>query len=495
MVQPVPTPQGPSQTQEQNVEVEDVGTAQTFEPGTHWLVSLVKGVPHLCLKEVDEDFSTPRTWVIGRAASSDVTVKDKRVHSVHVKIQREEQNYWIQNCATVNRTYMKGRIMEKNERKNLSEDAKFSLVNDHCLFQREADFASLQARQSELGQPLEDLNPVCAFELQMIEPNVTKTGIDKYVLGRKLGAGNFAEVKHAFDPDGGNVAIKIVNKEKFCRFQKNRHTSLNIDSEIERLRFVSHPNIVGFVETFHDDSYVYLVTEFCPGGDLLNRILTFGIYDEDLNRKLFHQLCSGIEYLHKNSVSHRDLKPENILLSSKEALPDLQVKIADLGLAQVYAKGTGEGHATFCGTPHYMAPEIIETHLKNRTGYGREVDLWSLGVILYIMLSGTPPFPDENLQQCIRDANFEFDVPEFDAVTDESKDLINKLMVANPALRLRIDQVFAHPWLASEFNPETPGGRALRAGLTERRSATPEPCLKKRRTDSGPQKVPCPQPA
>jgi len=212
-------------------------------------------------------------------------------------------------------------------------------------------------------------------------------------------------------------------------------------------------------------------------------------------RRLFRDLCDAVKYLHTNSIVHRDLKPENILLTTKDR-NSMQLKIADFGLAR--SNHQSNDCKTFCGTPHYFAPEVINTfrdHESTEAGYGKQADMWSLGVILYIMLSGIPPFEEEGLYEQILEGKFEFDVREWTVVSKEAKDLVKQLMTVNPKDRLTIDQACRHRWLQFEVPSSCPSPpRSFKGNLPPtfcpevqpmQVGAEGEPVTKRRRTEDG----------
>ena len=220
--------------------------------------------------------------------------------------------------------------------------------------------------------------------------------------------------------------------------------TLNIDSEMEVLRTLHHPNIIKYFGMFRSASNVHLVLEFADGGDLLNRILEKGCYSEAEGKLVFSQICAGVAYLHSKDICHRDLKPDNVLLTAEGI-----AKISDFGLARHASSQSENNFRTYCGTPHYFAPEMFKLQKQQVDGYGKAVDVWSLGVILYIIVSGKPPFDDENLGEQVVNGTFEFDGPEFECVSDDAKDLISRLMTVDPKLRLTCDEALRHHWLAS----------------------------------------------
>jgi len=270
-----------------------------------------------------------------------------------------------------------------------------------------------------------------------------------YDLRTKIGCGNFSEVKLGISrKNGKKYAVKILDRKRFEAFSRKQNTHLDFASEVETLTKLKHPNIVRYFEYREEGDLKYVVTEFLEGGDLLQRLLDYGKYSEQGTMKIFYQLLCGLKYLHDMRIVHRDLKPENVLLSNKN--DDAKAKIADFGLARILPPTTPEGAAlfkTFCGTPHYFAPELIKCQRGIVTGYGKEVDLWSAGVILYILLSTTPPFEDENLYQKIVRGEYVFDVPEWDSVPDIAKEFVTQLMNVDVAKRLTVEEALDHGYL------------------------------------------------
>jgi len=212
--------------------------------------------------------------------------------------------------------------------------------------------------------------------------------------------------------------------------------------EINVLCGLKHVNVTVLKEYFEEGNQVYLVMELVKGGELLEALMDKGYYSEEDTRNCFKQLLEGIEYLHSKNVAHRDLKLENLLLTEKGKIDN--IKIADFGLS----KQQEAAMETICGSPQYVAPEILTA--QQGVKYGKEVDLWSAGVILFMLLSGYPPFYDENepmLFRKIQKAHFEFDDPVWEEVSDEAKNLITQLLTADPRERLTATRALAHPWV------------------------------------------------
>eukprot|EP01038_Epipyxis_sp_PR26KG_P008075 gene8075-10938_t len=259
---------------------------------------------------------------------------------------------------------------------------------------------------------------------------------NSYVLGEVLGEGGYSVVKEAIDKKTKKrYAAKIVNREGL-----DPDDELSLRTEVAILQKFHHTNIIKAFDFFEEEKQFYVILEYVDGGELFDRIVQRQFYNENEARNLVVILLNAIKYCHDRNVVHRDLKPENLLLMSKE--DDADMKLADFGFA-VQVDGDTITHQ--CGTPGYIAPEILE-----KKPYGKAVDMWSFGVILYILLGGYPPFHDENQKNLFRKilrCDYKFHPEFWSAVSDEAKDLIKGLLVLNPHQRLTVDQALAHPWL------------------------------------------------
>ncbi|XP_055712372.1 calcium/calmodulin-dependent protein kinase type 1 isoform X2 [Phlebotomus papatasi] len=260
---------------------------------------------------------------------------------------------------------------------------------------------------------------------------------DKYIMMELLGTGAFSEVRLAESREtpGQLFAVKIIDKKGL----KGKEDSL--ENEIKVLRRLSHPNIVQLLETYEDKAKVYLVMELVTGGELFDRIVEKGSYTEKDASGLIRQVLEAVEYMHEQGVVHRDLKPENLLYYSPD--DDSKIMISDFGLSKMEDSGI---MATACGTPGYVAPEVLA-----QKPYGKAVDVWSIGVISYILLCGYPPFYDENdanLFAQILKGEFEFDSPYWDEISESAKDFIRNLMCVNVEKRYTCKQALTHPWIS-----------------------------------------------
>mmetsp|Transcript_7128 Transcript_7128/g.7821 ORF Transcript_7128/g.7821 Transcript_7128/m.7821 type:complete len:359 (+) Transcript_7128:45-1121(+) len=286
------------------------------------------------------------------------------------------------------------------------------------------------------------------IDVSRIDHEITDD-INKYydVTGSVLGVGNFSQVKLGkHKKSGKQFAIKIVDKT----LVKNKPEMLK--NEVEILLKVDHPNIIRLFDLFDNAKNLFLVMELVSGGELFDKIVEREQYNESDAKKVMHELFSALEYLHKKGIVHRDLKPENLLLlNDKEDSP---IKLADFGLSRVYTEEMLM--STACGTPGYVAPEIL-----NAEGYDKEVDMWSTGVIMYILLCGYPPFYSENeaeLFENIMSGKFEYHSPYWDEISDEAKDLLNHLLVVDPQKRLNATQALSHAWVEAVAKKEKAKG-------------------------------------
>uniref|UniRef100_A0AAY4EXX6 Protein kinase domain-containing protein n=1 Tax=Denticeps clupeoides TaxID=299321 RepID=A0AAY4EXX6_9TELE len=254
---------------------------------------------------------------------------------------------------------------------------------------------------------------------------------------REIGA--FSEVVLAQEKATGQMfAVKCIPKKAL----KGKESS--IENEIAVLRRIKHENIVALEDIYESSNHLYLVMQLVSGGELFDRIVEKGFYTEKDASTLIRQVLDAVNYLHKMGIVHRDLKPENLLYFNSQ--DGSKIMISDFGLSKM--EGTGDVMSTACGTPGYVAPEVLA-----QKPYSKAVDCWSIGVIAYILLCGYPPFYDENdskLFEQILKADYEFDAPYWDDISDSAKDFISCLMEKDPAKRYTCEQALRHPWIAGD---------------------------------------------
>ncbi|KAM4050317.1 calcium/calmodulin-dependent protein kinase type II subunit delta isoform 8-T8 [Anomaloglossus baeobatrachus] len=261
---------------------------------------------------------------------------------------------------------------------------------------------------------------------------------DEYQLFEELGKGAFSVVKRCMKiTTGQEYAAKIINTKKLSA---RDHQKLEREARICRL--LKHPNIVRLHDSISEEGYHYLVFDLVTGGELFEDIVAREYYSEADASHCIQQILESVNHCHLNGIVHRDLKPENLLLASKSK--GAAVKLADFGLA-IEVQGDQQAWFGFAGTPGYLSPEVLR-----KDPYGKPVDMWACGVILYILLVGYPPFWDEDqhrLYQQIKAGAYDFPSPEWDTVTPEAKDLINKMLTINPAKRITASEALKHPWI------------------------------------------------
>ncbi|KAJ4721888.1 Non-specific serine/threonine protein kinase [Melia azedarach] len=268
--------------------------------------------------------------------------------------------------------------------------------------------------------------------------------LGKYELGRTLGEGNFGKVKFASNLDSGEAfAIKIL--------EKNRIIDLKITDQIKReiatLKLLKHPNVVRLHEVLASKSKIYMVLEYVTGGELFDRIASKGRLPESAGRKLFQQLIDAVSYCHNKGVFHRDLKLENVLFDSKG-----NIKITDFGLSALpqHFRDDGLLHTT-CGSPNYVAPEV----LTNRGYDGATSDIWSCGVILYVILTGYLPFDDRNLAVLYQKI-FKGDAKLPKWLSPGAQNILRRILDPNPVNRITVSGIKADEWFKQDYTPANP---------------------------------------
>ena len=261
----------------------------------------------------------------------------------------------------------------------------------------------------------------------------------EYDLGLEIGSGTYGKVFICQHKSSHLIrAVKLVNKDRV----KNYETFIN---ELNILRDLDHPNIVTIIETFETDQVCYMVLEYCSGGELFEKLCKLRRFTEKEAAKVLKSLLSAVMYCHNHGVCHRDLKPENCLfLNSNE---DSDIKIIDFGLSANITEA--DILHDVIGTPYYIAPEMLSGN------YSKVVDCWSLGVILYMLLSGTPPFngkTNEEILMNVYSGSFTFRPKAFKNVSNGAKDLIARLLTKDPLYRITAQQAYMHPWI-QELEP------------------------------------------
>ncbi|XP_059805971.1 calcium/calmodulin-dependent protein kinase type 1D-like [Hypanus sabinus] len=262
---------------------------------------------------------------------------------------------------------------------------------------------------------------------------------DIFQLMELLGSGAFSEVYLAKERATDKlVALKCL--------QKKKKDAVVLENEIAVLRKIKHENIIALEDIYESPTHYYLVMQLVSGGELFDRILDRGVYTEKDASSLIRQILEAVRYLHENGVVHRDLKPENLLYYNSDE--NSKIMISDFGLSKMQDMGV---MSTACGTPGYVAPEVL--HQKP---YDKAVDCWSIGVITYILLCGYPPFyedTDSRLFARISKADYEFDSPFWDDISEQAKSFIRHLLEKDPKKRFTCEQALCHPWISEYSAP------------------------------------------
>eukprot|EP00359_Climacostomum_virens_P006338 CAMPEP_0204917440 /NCGR_PEP_ID=MMETSP1397-20131031/15017_1 /ASSEMBLY_ACC=CAM_ASM_000891 /TAXON_ID=49980 /ORGANISM="Climacostomum Climacostomum virens, Strain Stock W-24" /LENGTH=428 /DNA_ID=CAMNT_0052090271 /DNA_START=488 /DNA_END=1774 /DNA_ORIENTATION=+ len=211
---------------------------------------------------------------------------------------------------------------------------------------------------------------------------------------------------------------------------------------------VDHPNIVKFYEVYEDELFMHLVMELCRGGDLLEHLCNSNVYTEATAAKVLSKLLAGVNHLHHQHFAHRDLKPENFLFTTNK--PDAEIKLVDFGLAVKFEPGVPM--KSLVGTPYFVAPEVL------RGRYSNSCDVWSLGIVFYMMLTGEPPFTGRNVTEVYQKASMgviDFSKPEFENISPEAKDLLSKMLNVSPRTRISLDDALGHKFFLMNADTNT----------------------------------------
>ncbi|OIT03357.1 PREDICTED: calcium-dependent protein kinase SK5-like [Nicotiana attenuata] len=290
-------------------------------------------------------------------------------------------------------------------------------------------------------------------------PYKTQSLQSLYTIGKKLGQGQFGTTHLCTEKSSGNLyACKTIPKKKLiCKEDYE-----DVWKEIQIMHHLSeHPNVVRIKGTYEDALYVHIVMELCAGGELFDRIVEKGHYSEREAAKLIKTIVGVVEACHSLGVMHRDLKPENFLFLSSDE--DAALKATDFGLSVFYKPG--ETFSDVVGSPYYVAPEVLCKH------YGHESDVWSAGVILYILLSGVPPFwaeTDMGIFRQILRGKLDLESEPWPGISDSAKDLIRKILDRNPKRRLTAHEVLCHPWIVDDtMAPDKPLDSAVLSRLKQ----------------------------
>lgn len=363
---------------------------------------------------------------IGRNPQCEITINEVSVSSLHCKIVRDQeelaqgrQTIWLEDKST-NGTYIsKKKKIGKGKRALIQHGSEIIVVPG--------------------GKGRERVS----FSLTVGDLDKPKAGSihDKYQIGHDLGAGTFAKVKMCIDRETGDkYAVKIIDKKQFALKGPKRESALF--AEVDILKQVSHDNIIQIYDLFDTPESLSIVLELVYGGELFDRIVEMRRFPEDRARNVMQQMLSAIMYLHGRGICHRDLKPENVLFVEKNSD---KIKIADFGLSRLV--GEASFIKTVCGTPQYLAPDVLE---GGEFGYTFAVDYWSMGVILYVLLSGAPPFHERRntkILDQVRQGSYDFPPKLFRNISETAIDLIKRMLTVDAEKRITGKQMKKHPWI------------------------------------------------
>jgi calcium/calmodulin-dependent protein kinase I len=326
----------------------------------------------------------------------------------------------------------------------------FQFLNECCKKGVKVDdlsvFGPIVLKKRDGSQTLEETSASVKFLVQNVDylfgilkiHNLT----DTYNVTDDLGSGAYAVAKKIVHKETGETyAVKIIQKKHLEKRERDRLTM-----ETNILKRVRHPNIIALKAVCETDDELFLIMELAEGGELFEHIVNQGAYSEDVAIDITKQIVSAVSYLHDMNIVHRDIKPENILLKKKGTL---ELKLADFGLSKMFDATVRM--QTTCGSPGYVAPEVLTDDL-----YGREVDMWSVGVIAYVLLSGFPPFYSENIKELFQQimiAKYDFPPQYWDSVSESAKDFVRRLLVRNPGSRMSAAQALEHRWLVGNSVP------------------------------------------
>ncbi|BFZ59362.1 Death-associated protein kinase 1 [Saitoella coloradoensis] len=372
-----------------------------------------------------------KTHFVGRKSSCDLFIPHRAVSSTHFKIYSVQFDaahdplIYVQDLS-LNGTYHNGRKLGKDQCALLTDGDELE-VRHAATFK----FNQKMHYEKKLGKIVEADARGFESEWKLTE--------------RLLGTGGFAKIYMA--------TSTTTHRQYACKVMDLTHArqkGIKYIQEIEILSSLSHPNVVGVHKCYITSSHIYIFEDLVSGGDLFSWFAERGVVGEVECMFVIWQVLKALEYLHERNIAHRDLKLENILISSSE--PGFRVVLTDFGVARQWEDA--RRMSTIVGTPEYAAPEMSRRE-KGKRGYGKEIDLWSLGVIVHVLLSGQQPFSSTSqtdsrsqIAQRIQSTDLDLSSWEWEEISLEAKDFVHRLLVRNPAYRMSVEEAFEHPWLA-----------------------------------------------
>lgn len=371
-------------------------------------------------------------FTFGRDKKCDFTFVPRCISSHHCHINITDDGVLITDTS-LNGTFINNKRIGNGNTATLSPNETFRLASNvsFTFISPPSSTSSDDTDDTDGDQPADSL-----FALS-------------YECGRLLGSGAFAEVRMCTHRETGkNYAAKVVDKIKFAINCPSVRKASYLD-EITILKSIRHPYIVSVEDVFETSRYLTIILQYVEGGDLFDKIIEVRRFSEPDAKIIFKQMVDGLMYLHDNNIAHRDLKPENYLVLSRES--NVHIVMADFGLAKVYQND--DAMITMCGTPQYLAPELMAQMLNKKvTGYTKAVDMWALGVILFVLLVGYPPFGPKDFEN-IMTARYDFSHSLWKTVSSHAKKLVSALLTHSPVDRMTVHQAAAHDWLVDVIVP------------------------------------------
>lgn len=398
--------------------------------------------------------SIKKIWTFGRNNACDYHLGNiSRLSNKHFQILLGEDGNLLLRDISTNGTWLNNQRIEKDRNHLLSQGDEITVglgvssdIISLVIFINEKFRDYLEEVRQELSS-----QGLKVSSKSNANPNINLTGIykDFSINDEVVGTGAFATVKKAVERNTGKTfAVKIINKRKVVGNMDG------VSRELEVLQKLNHPRIVSLKAFYEDEANYYMVMEFISGGDLMDFVAAHGAVGEEAGREISRQILEAIQYIHSKGISHRDLKPDNILIEQDDPV---LVKITDFGLAKV--QGNGSIMKTFCGTLAYVAPEVIggftgatgeEETEEERIEYSSLVDMWSMGCLVFVILTGHLPFSgstQEQLYEQIRKGSYhEGPLKDF-RISDEARDFIDGLLQVDQSKRMTVDDALNHPWI------------------------------------------------
>lgn len=429
------------------------------------------------LEEVfQEKASIKRVWTFGRNPACDYHLGNiTRLSNKHFKILLGEDGNLLLRDTSTNGTWLNGQRAEKDRNHILSqgdeitvgigvpEDTLTLVVFINDKFRQALEQLRVNGLRNDRGDRGNGKSRLQSSSAA--DSSRTGVFVDFSIKDEVVGQGAFATVKKAVERSTGKTfAAKIMSKRKVMGNMEG------VTRELEVLRKLNHPKIVRLKGFYEDEEFYYLLMEFVSGGDLMDFVAAHGSVGEDAGREITRQVLEGVKYIHSQGISHRDLKPDNILIEQDDPV---LVKITDFGLAKVQGKGTFM--KTFCGTLAYVAPEVIAgkgnaEENEKRNEYSSLVDMWSMGCLVYVILTGHLPFSgstQEQLYKQIRNGSYhEGPLKDF-RISDEARDFIDTLLQVDPNSRPTAQKALEHPWIKMGHVTHRDGGDWSQVSLSQ----------------------------